>query len=55
MSYPTDYAAEARDLFAIDAEADDRAAFISRTYLHLCGAVLAFIAKGIMQMSNAAQ
>ena len=33
----------AHDLFAVDAAAEARAAFIRRTYLHVFGAILAFI------------
>ena len=40
MSYGQTYA---NDLFAIDAAASDRAKFLQRTYLHLFGAILAFI------------
>jgi len=40
MSYGQTYA---NDLFAIDAAASERAAFLRRTYLHLFGAILAFI------------
>jgi FtsH-binding integral membrane protein len=40
MSYGQTYA---NDLFAIDAAASDRAAFLRRTYLHLFGAILAFM------------
>ncbi len=43
MSYAPDYeTAPERDLFAIDAVASERAAFIRRTYAHLFGAVAAF-------------
>lgn len=42
MSYASDYA-DSRDVFAIDAVAEERAAFIRRTYMHLGGAVVAFI------------
>lgn len=41
MSYAPEYAS--RDLFAIDAAAEARATFIRKTYLHLFGAILAFI------------
>ncbi|MDB5389727.1 MAG: putative family carrier/transport protein [Planctomycetaceae bacterium] len=40
MSYGQTYA---NDLFAIDASESARAAFMRRTYLHLFGAILAFI------------
>lgn len=40
MSYGQTYA---NDLFAIDAAAGERAAFLRRTYLHLFGAILAFV------------
>lgn len=40
MSYGQTYA---NDLFAIDAAESERAAFLRRTYLHLFGAILAFI------------
>ena len=40
MSYGQTYA---NDLFAIDAAEGERAAFLRRTYLHLFGAILAFI------------
>ena len=40
MSYGQTYA---NDLFAIDAAESERAAFMRRTYLHLFGAILAFI------------
>lgn len=40
MSYGQSYA---NDLFAIDAAASERATFLRRTYLHLFGAILAFI------------
>lgn len=40
MSYGQTYA---NDLFAIDAAAGERAAFLRRTYIHLFGAILAFI------------
>lgn len=40
MSYGQTYA---NDLFAIDAAVSERAAFMRRTYLHLFGAILAFI------------
>ncbi len=40
MSYGQTYA---NDLFAIDAVESERAAFLRRTYLHLFGAILAFI------------
>lgn len=44
MSYAPEYEPEYRvDLFAVDAAAEERAAFIRRTYLHLGGAVLAFV------------
>ena len=42
MSYAEEY--YPRDGFVIDAAADARAAFIRRTYLHLFGAIAAFIA-----------
>ncbi len=43
MSYAPDFeASQERDLFAIDAVASERAAFIRRTYAHLFGAVAAF-------------
>jgi uncharacterized protein len=41
MNYADEYSAN--DLFAIDAVAEERAAFIRRTYLHLSAAILAFI------------
>lgn len=41
MSYAEDYASP--DLFVSDATADARAAFIRRTYMHVGGAVMAFI------------
>lgn len=40
MSYGQTYA---NDLFAIDAAESERAGFLRRTYLHLFGAILAFI------------
>ncbi len=40
MSYGQSYA---NDLFAIDAAATERAAFLRNTYIHLFGAILAFI------------
>ena len=40
MSYGQNYA---NDLFAIDAAASERAKFLQRTYLHLFGAILAFM------------
>jgi uncharacterized protein len=43
MSYAHDQEFEARDVFAIDAVAADRATFIRRTYLHLAGAIVAFV------------
>jgi FtsH-binding integral membrane protein len=43
MSYAPDYETyQERDLFAIDAAADERASFIRRTYAHLFVAVAAF-------------
>jgi hypothetical protein len=42
MSYARDY--ETFDGFAADAVLDERVAFIRRTYLHLLGAVLSFVA-----------
>lgn len=42
MSYAPEYAE--RDLFAIEASLDDRVAFLRRTYAHLFGAVVLFIA-----------
>lgn len=44
MSFAQEYEHSQPDLFAIDAAADERAAFIRRTYAHLCGAILAFVA-----------
>lgn len=41
QEYETEYSQP--DLFAIDAAVDERAAFIRRTYAHLCGAILAFV------------
>ena len=40
MSYGQNYA---NDLFAIDAAASERAKFLQRTYIHLFGAILAFM------------
>jgi len=40
MSYGQTYA---NDLFAIDAVASEKAAFLRRTYLHLFGAIIAFV------------
>lgn len=42
MSYAPDYAPS--DLFAIDAAADARGTFMRKTYMHLFGAILAFVA-----------
>jgi hypothetical protein len=41
MSYAPDYS-HSRDLFAIEAAADERVAFLRRTYAHLFAAVTAF-------------
>ncbi len=41
MSHVPEYVE--RDVFAFDAIAEERAAFLRRTYLHLAGAVLAFM------------
>ena len=41
MSYAPDYPVQ--DPFAIDAALDERTAFIRRTYLHVFGAILAFV------------
>jgi FtsH-binding integral membrane protein len=41
MSYAPDYPVQ--DGFAIDAALDERTAFIRRTYLHVFGAILAFV------------
>ena len=41
MSYVPDYG---QHLFAADAAASDRATFLRKTYMHLCGSVLAFTA-----------
>ncbi len=43
MSYAREYEVRDQDLFAIDAVAEERAAFIRRTYGHLLLAVLAFV------------
>ncbi len=49
MSYARD---EVADFFAIDAAADERALFIRRTYSHLCGAILGFMAIEAAILSN---
>jgi FtsH-binding integral membrane protein len=41
MSSAPDYLTQDRDVFAIDAIADERAAFIRRTYAHVFGSVVA--------------
>jgi FtsH-binding integral membrane protein len=43
MSSPAEYDYNAADMFVIDAAVEERVAFIRRTYLHLVGAILAFI------------
>jgi FtsH-binding integral membrane protein len=43
MSYAYESEFENRDVFAIDAVAEERATFIRKTYLHLAAAILAFV------------
>jgi FtsH-binding integral membrane protein len=54
MSYGTETAFDARDMFAIDAAQSERAAFIRRTYMHLLGAVLALIGLEVFFLSTPA-
>ena len=52
MSYP--YELANHDLFAADAAAAERAAFLRRTYLHLLGAILAFVGLEALFLSTPA-
>jgi FtsH-binding integral membrane protein len=44
MSSAPDYLTQDRDVFAIDAIAEERAAFIRRTYAHVFAAIVAYVA-----------
>ena len=43
MNYAQDQYMSAHPMFAADAAAEERASFISKTYLHLAGAIAAFV------------
>lgn len=52
MSYGQEYSNQYQSFgFAAEADVDDRASFITKTYLHLCGAIGAFIACEAVMLS----